>query len=83
MAADELPNLTELGIDLVRLKRREQEARRHLEFARHRAASFPSDFRAREVRKLTEAHEGMLTRIDELEALLLPLRRVREHSTTP
>jgi hypothetical protein len=80
---EQLPVFDEIAVDLARLKRREQEAHRHLVFARERAASFPSDFRAREVRKLTDQHEQMVTRIDELEAMLLPLRRVREPSTSP
>jgi hypothetical protein len=78
MAVERLPDLDELAVDLVRLQRREKEARRHLELARERAVAFPSDFRAREVRKLADAHEEMLTRIDELEAALLPTRRFRE-----
>ena len=75
--SDQLPVFDDLAVDLVRLRRREKEARRHLVFARERAAAFPSDFRAREVRKLTDEHEQMLTRIDELEAILQPLRRQR------
>ena len=77
VAGDDGTDLTELGIQLVQLKRREQEVARHLQLARHRADAFPSDARTREVSTLADTHEQLLTRIDELEVLLAPLRRVR------
>ncbi len=78
MAADELPDLDELSIELVRLERRQPELARQLERAEERAGQFPSSFGMREVRRLRLEQEAMVQRIDELDALLLPLRRVRE-----
>ncbi len=78
MAADELPDLDELSIELVRLERREPELARQLERAEERAAAFPSSFGMREVRRLRLEREAIAARIDELDAFLLPLRRVRE-----
>lgn len=78
MAADELPDFDELSIELVRLERRRPELLRQLERAEERAGAFPSSFGMREVRRLRLELEAMLVRIDELDAQLLPLRRVRE-----
>lgn len=78
MAADELPDLDELSIELVRLERRQSELASQLERAEERAAAFPSSFGMREVRRLRLEQEALLDRIDELDALLLPLRRVRD-----
>jgi len=78
MAADELPDLDELSIELVRLERRETELARQLERVEERVGQFPSSFGMREVRRLKLEQEAMHARIDELDAVLLPLRRVRE-----
>jgi hypothetical protein len=78
MAAEELPDLDELTIELVRLERQEPELTRLLERVVERAALFPSAFGAREVGRVTLERQAMLDRIDELNALLLPLRRVRD-----
>ncbi len=78
MAAHKLPDFDELAIERVRLERREPEIKRELERAEHRAGAFPSSFAMREVRKLRLERQTMLDRIDELNALLLPLRRVRD-----
>jgi hypothetical protein len=78
MAADELPDFDELAIELVRLKRREPELIRRLERAEDRAVAFPSDFGMREVRRLRIERQAMLDRIDELNALLLPIRRISD-----
>jgi hypothetical protein len=78
MAADELPDFNELAIELVRLKRREPELIKRLERAEHRAVAFPSAFGEREVRRLRQERQAMIERIDELNALLLPIRRVPE-----
>ncbi len=77
MAADKLPDLDELSIELVRLERREAELERQLERVEERVGQFPSSFGMREVRRLKLEREAMLARMDELGALLLPLRRVR------
>jgi hypothetical protein len=78
MAADELPDLDELAIELVRLERRKPELTRRLGRAEERAGAFPSSFGMREVRRLRLEFQAMLDRIDELDALLLPLRRFRD-----
>jgi hypothetical protein len=78
MAADELPDLDELAIELVRLERRKPELTRQLERAEERAGAFPSSFGMREVRRLKLEVQAMLDRIDEVDSLLLPLRRVRD-----
>jgi hypothetical protein len=76
MAVDELPDLDELSLELVRLERRALELARQLERVEQRAAAFPSSFGMREVRRLKLEQQEILERIDELDALLLPLRRV-------
>ena len=78
MAAHQLPDLDELMIELVQLNRRDKEAARRLESGRERAAAFPSEFRDAEVRKLDAAHRTIRSRIDEIEASLLPLHRTPE-----
>jgi hypothetical protein len=76
MAAEELPDLDELMIELVRLERREAELTKLLERVSERAAFFPNAFGAREVGRVTLERQALLDRIDEVKALLLPLRRV-------
>ncbi len=78
MAADELPDLDELSIELVRLERRAPELARQVERVEERVSQFPSSFGMREVRRLKLEQEELSARIDELDALLLPLRRVRD-----
>ena len=51
MAADELPDLDELSIELVRLERRAPELARQLERVEERVSQFPSSFGMREVRR--------------------------------
>jgi hypothetical protein len=72
---DDLPDLDELGRELVRLRHRRRDLERLLERHVQRATAFPSAFAsARQV-----ALEGQLSEMDariiELEAALLPLRR--------
>lgn len=76
MAADKLPDFDELAIELVRLKRREPELVKRLERAEDRLVAFPSPFGEREVERLRQERQTMLDRIDELNALLLPIRRI-------
>jgi hypothetical protein len=76
MAADKLPDFDELAIELVRLKRREPELVKRLDRAEDRVVAFPSPFGMREVRRLRLERQAMLDRIDELNALLLPIRRI-------
>jgi hypothetical protein len=78
VAADKLPDLDELSVELVRLKQREPELIRRLELAEHRAVSFPSPFGTREVERLRRERQAMIDRILELNALLLPIRRTPE-----
>jgi predicted nucleic acid-binding Zn-ribbon protein len=80
MAADELPDLDELSLELVRLERREPELARQLERAEQRAGAFPSSFGMREVRRLKLELQAIRDRIDGLDAMLLPLRRVRDRN---
>lgn len=76
MAADKLPDFDELAIELVRLKRREPELIKRLERAEDRLVAFPSVFGEREVERLRQERQTMVDRIDELNALLLPIRRI-------
>jgi hypothetical protein len=78
MAADALPDFDELALELVRLERRESELARRLDRAEERAGQFPSSFAMREVRRLRLERQAMLERMEELDTLLLPLRRVPE-----
>jgi hypothetical protein len=62
----------------VRLERAASELSRQLERAEERTGQFPSSFGMREVRRLKIEHATALARIEELDALLLPLRRMPE-----
>lgn len=72
MNVDESPDRVELLVELGRLNHREAAVARQLERSKHRAAMFPSDFVLAELRKLTVEHHQIVTRREELEALLQP-----------
>jgi hypothetical protein len=78
MAAGKLPDLDDLALERVRLERSVAELTRQLERAEERTGQFPSSFGMREVRRLRIDHASLLARIEELDALLLPLRRTPE-----
>jgi hypothetical protein len=80
MAAEreDLPDLDELATELVRLRHRHRDLERLLERHVQRAVTFPSEFAEERQR----AHEAQLSemeaRIVELEAALVPVRRLRD-----
>ena len=74
MASDKLPDYNELAAELIRLRGREPELIKRLERAEDRAVSFPSEFGDRDLARLRRERQAMLERIDELNALLLPVR---------
>ena len=78
MSAGKLPDLDELALERVRLDRSTAELSRQLERAEERAGQFPSSFGMREVRRLRLEHASMVARIEELDAILRPLRRMQE-----
>ena len=78
MSAGKLPDLDELALERVRLERASSELARQLERAEERTGQFPSSFGMREVRRLRIDQASTLARIEELDALLLPLRRMPE-----
>jgi hypothetical protein len=74
MASDKLPDYNELAAELIRLRGREPELVKRLERAEDRAVSFPSPFGDRDLVRLRKERQAMLDRIDELNAILLPIR---------
>jgi hypothetical protein len=78
MSAGKLPDLDELALERVRLERGAAELAGQLERAEERTGQFPSSFGMREVRRLKIEHASMVARMEELDALLLPLRRTPE-----
>jgi len=60
----------ELGVELLRLRRREAELSPRVERARHRVSMFASDFTTAELRKLTVDYNQVLARIEEIEVAL-------------
>ena len=75
-AGSEPPDVSHVGVELIRLRRREVELLRHLERSKERLAFFPSGQSMREVLRLMDEHDQLRARMEELKALLfsLPLR---------
>ena len=76
MATAKLPDLDALALELVRLERRELEVSALRRKLHDRLNSFPNEFTLRRERELSDERRVIHRRIDELKALLAPLRRV-------
>jgi hypothetical protein len=76
MAISKLPDLDALAIELVQLERRELEISALRRKLHDRLNSFPNEFTLRRERELSDERRAIHRRIDELKALLAPLRRV-------
>ena len=75
MAIAKLPDLDALAIELVQLERRELETSALRRKLHDRLNSFPNEFTLRRERELSDERRVIHRRIDELKALLAPLRR--------
>ncbi|HZU20491.1 MAG TPA: hypothetical protein VE982_04665 [Gaiellaceae bacterium] len=74
MAADpDLPDLDALAIELVELRRRRAELSRRHDRLQDRLAIFPNEFQRAQERAMADDLAALTTRIDQLEAQLLPL----------
>jgi hypothetical protein len=78
VAADELPDLDELALELVQLEHREARVERQLVRLQDRHATFPSELTERQVAALQQEHLELRRRMNTIEATLLPIRRVRD-----
>jgi hypothetical protein len=76
-AAPNLPDLDELALEYVKLERRAGELQRRHERVIERLAAFPSVFTATEERTIAAELDAMIARMRQIEAQLLPLRRVQ------
>lgn len=75
MAHDPLPDLDELAVELVRLRRRRPALLDEYEKALERIAAFPNEFQRARAAALATELDDMSARMEWLEAQLLPLRR--------
>jgi hypothetical protein len=76
-AAPELPDLDLLALEYVQLERRAADVQRRHERVIERLAAFPSLFTAQEERTLAAELDALIARMRQIDAQLLPLRRVR------
>ncbi len=76
VAIAKLPDMDALAIELVQLERRELEISALRRKLHDRLNSFPNEFTLRRERELSDERRTIHRRIDELKALLAPLRRV-------
>lgn len=75
MAAPALPDLDELALRHVRLRRRETEVGRRLVKAHDRHATFPSELTRRRVDELEQDLAGLRRELESIRARLLPIMR--------
>ena len=76
MAAEDLTDLEALKVEFEHLKRRAADVARQHDRADERHQQFPSEFTARQEAELAWQLEAMRTRMVEIEAHLLPFRRI-------
>jgi hypothetical protein len=76
-AAPELPDLDELALEYVQLEHRAADLTRRHERVIERLAAFPSVFTATEERTIAAELDALIARMRQIDAQLLPLRRVR------
>ena len=75
MSHDPLPDLDELGVELVQLRHRQRDLLNQYETVLERIAAFPNEFQRARAAVLATTLDEMTARIEWLEAQLLPLRR--------
>jgi hypothetical protein len=76
-AAPNLPDLDELALEYVQLEHRGAELQRRHERVIERLSAFPSLFTANEERMIAAELDALISRMRQIDAQLLPLRRVR------
>jgi hypothetical protein len=76
MAVEKLPDLDQAALELLRLERRGKDLERRLERLSERNAAFPSAFARTQLEEVVREQLDVLRRIDELQLLLRPIRRV-------
>jgi hypothetical protein len=78
VATDDLPDLDALAVELVQLKRRQQDLLRLHDRLTEQLMAFPNEFRRAQAARVDEEIREMSERIESLEAQLLPLRRASD-----
>ena len=76
-AAADLPDLDQLALEYVQLERRAADLQRRHERVIERLSAFPSLFTANEERTIAAELDALIARMRQIDAHLLPLRRVR------
>ena len=76
MAVAKLPDMDALAIELQRLERRERELSARRRKLHDRLSSFPNEFTQRQELEISAERREIHRRIDELRAMLAPLRRL-------
>jgi hypothetical protein len=76
-AAPDLPDLDLLALEYVQLERRAADLQQRHERVIERLSAFPSLFTAQEERTLAAELDAAIARMRQIDAQLLPLRRVR------
>jgi hypothetical protein len=76
-AAPDLPDLDLLALEYVQLERHAADLQRRHERVIERLSAFPSLFTAQEERTLAAELDAAIARMRQIDAQLLPLRRVR------
>jgi hypothetical protein len=74
VAADKLPDFDELALELVQLRHRERDLLRGYDKALERIAAFPNEVERARAAGLARELDEVGSRIEKLEAELLPVR---------
>jgi predicted nucleic acid-binding Zn-ribbon protein len=78
VAADRLPDLDALALELVQLEHREAHVERQLVRLQDRHATFPSEMTERQLASLQREHLEMRREMNTIRAKLLPIMRIRD-----
>jgi hypothetical protein len=76
-AAPNLPDLDALALEYVQLEHRAEDLQRRHERVIERLTAFPSEFTAAQERALAAELDTLVARMRQIDAQLLPIRRVR------
>jgi hypothetical protein len=73
-AAPKLPDFDALAVERIRLQRRLKDVESRYERLREMVAAFPNDVTVLQERRVAEELRSVRDRIDEIDAILIPLR---------
>jgi hypothetical protein len=74
MAAENVPDLDQAAVELLRLERQEQDLSRALDVMANRNERFPNVVTEQRLGHMEAMHDALLRRILDLRAALLPVR---------